>query len=141
MTHQILNEDTGELETKEYAELKAKSKLLGGFNLMYHKTYEEVQEVVLKSNRDIKVFHWVTNKFTYKISETSLLLNDCPVDISQPMFSKLIARLISANYLLRISKSNYRLNPFIYLPYRAHGAELQREWKELTENKDLRNGK
>ena len=131
MTHQILNQDTGELEHKEYSEKKDKSKLKGGFILMYPKTYEEVQEAVLKSNTDIKVFHWITNRFTYKISETSLLHKDCPTQISQPMYSKLIAKLIDEEYLKRISKGIYRLNPYIYLPYHADGEALQEEWKSL----------
>ena len=131
ITKQVLNETTGELESKTFREEKTKTTVRGGFNLMYHKSYEEVTEAAVKSNTDIKVFNWITNRFTYQKVDVPLLYNDCTIEISQPQFTRLIKRLLDLSYLKRTGRGIYRLNPFIYLPYKADGAELQKEWKEL----------
>ena len=131
MTHKILNEDTGELESKEYREIQQVSHLRGGFNLIYHKTYEQVNEAAVKSGNDMKLFNWITNQFTHQKVDVPLPYDKCTISISQPQFSRMIKRLIELNYLKRTSRGIYRLNPFIYLPYKTNGAELQQEWNEL----------
>jgi hypothetical protein len=131
VTHKILNENTGELEEKSFKEEFTRKQVKGGFNMIYHKAYEEVTEEVIKSNQDLKLFNWVTNKFTYAQVEVMLTHPTCPLKISQPKFSKFIKALVEMQYLLRVSRGLYRLNPFIYLPYRAEAETLQMEWNEL----------
>ena len=131
ITKRVLNDNTGELESQDYRSVPNKSSIRGGFNLMYHKSYEEVIEQAIKSNTDIKLFNWITNKFTYQRVETTLIFSECSVKISQPQFSRMIKKLTDLNYLKRISRGIYRLNPFIYIPYKASGSELQHEWNEL----------
>ena len=133
MTHKILNEDSGELESKDYREQKETSNLRGGFNMIYHKTYEEVTESAIKSNTDIKLFNWITNKFTYQKVDVPLPFDKCKIEVSQPQFSRMIKRLVELNYLLRTSRGIYRLNPFMYLPYKSNGEELQAEWLILLD--------
>ena len=135
MTHKILNEDSGELEAKDYKELKEVSNLRGGFNMIYHKTYEEVTESAIKSNTDIKLFNWITNQFTYQKVDVPLPFSKCNINVSQPQFSRIIKRLIELNYLLRTNRGIYRLNPFIYLPYKANGEELQSEWLKILDSR------
>ena len=48
----------------------------------------------------------------------------------------MLKRLVELKYLKRVSKGVYRLNPFIYLPYKANGVELQKEWLELESNEE-----
>ena len=131
ITKKVLNDNTGELESQDYRSVPNKSSIRGGFNLMYHKSYEEVIEQAIKSNTDIKLFNWITNKFTYQRIETTLIFSECSVKVSQPQFSRMIKKLTDLNYLKRISRGIYRLNPFIYIPYKASGSELQHEWSEL----------
>ena len=131
ISKKVLNEDTGELESKEFKEEYKRSSIKGGFNLMYHGKYEEITEQALKSSTDIKVFNWITNSFTYQKVEVPLTHSICKIKISKAQFSKVLKRLIELNYLKRISRGIYRMNPFIYIPYKADGAELQREWNEL----------
>lgn len=133
MTQKVLNEATGELEPKDYKKIKKITHLRGGFNLMYHKSYEEVTETAIKSNTDIKLFNWITNQFTYQKVDVPLPYGSCNIDISQPQFSRMIKRLLELDYLLRTSRGIYRLNPYIYLPFRSNGEELQKEWKELKQ--------
>lgn len=134
VTKRVLNEDTGELEQKDFKEIKNnRKKIRGGFNMIYHKNYEEVLESVVKSQNDIILFNWITNKFTHKKTIVSLSYKDLQSEISQPQFSRMIKKLTEQKYIFRIQRGLYKLNPFIYLPYKANAEELQKEWKELTE--------
>jgi hypothetical protein len=131
ITHKILNEATGELESKDFKEIRKHRRVKGGFNFMYHKDYEAVTETVVKSNKDLKLFNWITNKFAKTKVEVQIVHSTCDLDISQPVFSKMIKKLIEIKYLKRVGRGIYRLNPFIYVPYQGDVETLQREWNEL----------
>lgn len=111
--------------TPQYKQIK------GGFNMMYHKSYEEVTEQAITSNKDLKLFNWVTNQFTYVRVESPIVYSVCPIEVSQPKFSKFIKLLLQLKYIKRIARGIYRLNPFIYVPFRADASALQAEWKSL----------
>ena len=130
VSHKILNEDTGEVETRDFKEIQKRKKVKGGFNMIYHKSYEEVMEQSIKSNKDLKLFNWITNQFTYKKSIAPLIYSECKIDISQPTFSKMIKKLLDLGYIKRKGRGLYLLNPFIYLPFKADAEELQKEWNE-----------
>jgi len=132
ITHKVLNEATGELEPTEFTEVAKKSRIKGGFNLMYHKSYEEVVEAVISSNTDMRLFNWVTNQFTYKTSIAQLVHKQCSVQVSQPKFSKFIKLLLDVEYIRRVGRGVYMLNPFIYVPYKANAAELQNDWGDKS---------
>lgn len=131
ITKQVLNELTGELESKTFREELRRKTIRGGFNLMYHKSYEQVTEAVVKSNIDMQLFNWVTNKFTYQKVDVPLVYSECSIRVAQSKFSVFIKRLLDERYILRISRGVYRLNPFIYVPFRADGSELQEEWNRI----------
>jgi len=133
ISHKILNEVTGEIEPKDFQQVKESKQIRGGFNLMYHKSYEEITEQVIKSSTDVKLFNWVTNQFTYQRIETPITYSVCKVRVSQPQFSRMIKHLVELDYLLRVSRGIYRLNPFIYVPFKAGAEELQKEWNELKQ--------
>jgi len=134
ITQKVLNEETGELESKDFKEQRKFKKIKGGFNMIYHKAYEEIMEAVVNSKKELKLFNWVTNKFTYQRVETPLPFSEVDF-ISKRQFSVMLKSLVDLNYLKRISNGVYRLNPFTYLPFKANGEELQKEWNELKENK------
>jgi predicted transcriptional regulator len=134
ITKQVLNENTGELESKVFREEKETKRLRGGFTMIYHKSYEEITEQAIKSNKDIKLFNWITGRFTYQRIEVPLQHSTCELDISQPQFSRMIKKLIELNYIKRVSRGIYRLNPFIYLPFKSDGQLLQQEWNQLQQN-------
>jgi len=132
ISEKILNKDTGQLEDIIFTEQHKSKKIRGGFNLMYHKSYEEVTEQVIKSNKDVRLFNWITNQFTYARIEVPLVYSQCDIEVSQPQFSRMIKQLLELNYIKRISRGIYRLNPFVYVPFRANAEELQHEWDELS---------
>lgn len=135
IAHQVLNETTGELESKDFVEVSKAKKIKGGFNMIYHKNYEQITEEAIKSNKDLKLFNWITNRFTYNKVEVPLVFTECPIDVSQPQFSRMIKQLNELDYIMRVSRGIYRLNPFIYVPFRASAEELQSEWETLKKSK------
>jgi hypothetical protein len=132
ISKQVLNDATGELELTSFNEMKKTKRLRGGFNMIYHKSFENILEEVVRSNTDIKLFNWVTNRFTYNIIERTIVYPDCPINISKSQFTYTVKKLVDVDYLKRISRGVYRLNPFTYLPYKADGEVLQKEWNELS---------
>jgi len=143
ITHDILNEETGEIETKDFKEVKISKGIKGGWRMVY-KSYDEVQIEVLRSSLDIKIFVYIRDKFTYKNTEIYL----SPTTIAEELntthqkVSTLIKKLIKNNFLFRIERGIYRLNPFMFLPYKADAKALQKEWRELEKkhqnNKETR---
>jgi len=130
--HKILNEATGELEARDFIEVdrsSKRSKIRGGFNIMYHKSYEEVTEAVINSNKDLRLFNWITNEFTYSSSVGSIVYSRCSIDISSSAFGRMVRKLVEVGYLKKVGRGLYKLNPFIYVPYRANATELQEEWR------------
>jgi len=136
ITKKVLNENTGELEDKQFIEKKYRKKIRGGYNLMYHIDFFEIENKVIRSSKDMELFNWITNQFTYKQVEVNLSYSICPIKISQPQFAKMIKKLIEIGYLMRIRRGIYRLNPFVYVPYKANAEELQEEWLELKKQKE-----
>jgi len=136
ITKQVLNEKTGELEMKDFVELTKYKKLQSGYNLMYSNMFFDMLKNVLKS-KEVEVIVWVTKQFTYKRIEANLSYSICSVNISKPHFMKILRTLVKYGYLMRISKGIYRLNPFMYIPYRANASELQKEWLYLEKQNKL----
>lgn len=131
ITHKVLNDNTGELESKDFMEIQKRKLVKGGFILMYYKSYEQITESVITSNKDLKLFHWITNQFTKNRIESAITHTACTVDVSQPKFSKFVKQLVELNYLCRVSRGIYRLNPFVYVPYQSNAETLQAEWLTL----------
>ena len=137
ITHKVLNDNTGELESKDFMEIQKRKLVKGGFILMYYKSYEQITESVITSNKDLKLFHWITNQFTKNRIESVITHTACTVDVSQPKFSKFVKQLVELNYLCRVSRGIYRLNPFVYVPYQSNAETLQTEWIELTKKASI----
>jgi predicted transcriptional regulator of viral defense system len=96
--------------------------------------YELIMELVINSNKEMKLFNWITNQFTKNRVETYITYSACKedgIDISKSQFTKMVKILIDERYLMRIRRGIYRLNPFVYLPVMADAELLQREWRSL----------
>jgi len=131
-TLEILNPETGEVETKDFREIIAKKGIKGGFMMMY-KNYDEVLENTINSKKDLKVVHFIRQLFTYKNTEVSLSLSHiaAKTGVSRSKVGVIVKKLTDLNFLKKVRRGVYRMNPFMFLPYKANGEELQREWLEL----------
>jgi len=133
ITKTILNEETGELYKQDFKEIKETKKIKGGFRMVY-KEYDEICEEVVNSNKELRLFHWIKSQFTYQRVETYITYSKAVedgVDISKRQFSQMIKKLVELEFLKRVTRGIYRMNPFMYLPYRADTEELQAEWNKM----------
>lgn len=133
VAHQVLNENTGELEYKQFIEQKQSKHIRGGFQMVY-KSYDEVLLNIVKSALDLKLIVGIRNKFTKSRIEVVLSKSDIATEFntSPQKVSKLIQDMVTNKLLLRVDRGIYRLNPFMYIPYMSDAATLQAEWNQLT---------
>jgi hypothetical protein len=137
ITQKVLNEETGELITQDLKllEEKSRNRIKGGFKMSYAE-FDNVQMKIISSNNDVKIFYAIKDLFTYKKEEVCLN-KDIKEIISRDSkcsvraVERMIKKMTNEKLLGKVSRGVYRLNPFMYLPYRADGAELQKEWREL----------
>lgn len=133
ITRTVLNEASGELEQVDFRQVKERTQIKGGFG-MYYKSYEETIEHLIDSKLDWKIWVAVKNHFTWRRVETSLDMTKLAKDLgcSRAKIGTVVKKAVEIKLLLRVSRGIYRLNPFMILPYRADGAELQAEWLALV---------
>ena len=133
LTQQVLNETTGELEVKQYREEIKRTKLKGGFSMVY-KDYDTILENVITSNMDMKLFQLIKSSFTHARIEVVLSSTtiSAKLGISKPKVTRFIKQLVDLHFLKRVDKATYRMNPFIFIPFKSNGSLLQEEWKELS---------
>ena len=138
ITKRVLNENTGELETKDFREIKSTSRLRGGFRLMY-KTHDEAISNIIKSSKDYEIVIYIRDQFTYQRIEVSLPAREIAkkLSTSQSKVSTIIKRMLEETMLKRITRGIYRFNPYMYIPYKSDGVSLQREWKELEDGRNV----
>ena len=135
ITKQVLNTTTGELEAKDFCEVKNSKQLKGGFSMVY-KSYDEVLSNCIKSNLDWVIILHIREQFTYARIEVVLSPTAIAKELgtSKQKVTETLKHIVYYELLLRVSRGIYRLNPFMYLPVRSNGAELQKEWVELEKH-------
>lgn len=134
ITKQVLNENTGELEKKKFRQEKTYKSIKGGFKMVYS-SYDDALLKIVKSSKDLEIVLIIRNMFTYARIENAISKQDLALiaNVSSRKASSIIEMMVETGMLMRVSRGIYRLNPFMYLPYRSDAEELQRDWKELLE--------
>lgn len=136
LTKFVLNDNTGELEAQDFMEIKeVKKRLKGGFRMIY-KEYDEILKKCVKSNLDLRMILEIRDKFTYKRIEVYLSAIELAKTLgtTRQTMSNMIKKLLKEKFILKVDKYIFRLNPFMYLPYRCKAIELQQEWIELDKD-------
>ncbi len=134
ITKKVLNEETGELESKDFKETKTSKRIRGGFRMVY-KSYDKAVEEIITSKKDFSILVYIRDLFTYQRVENVLSKKDLALlfNVSEQKITTLIKKMININLLKRIDRGIYRLNPYMYIPFRANAEALQKEWTELDE--------
>lgn len=139
ITKKVLNETSGELESKDFRQIKETKRVKGGYANMY-KSYEEAIEQVISSKLDYTILLEFKNQFTYQRVECVL----SPAKVGKKLGCSerkaltVLQRMIQVGLVMKVDKWTYRLNPYMVLPYHSDGETLQREWTELVQvKKDL----
>jgi hypothetical protein len=139
VTKKVLNESSGELEDVVFKQEIKRKRIRGGFMLTY-KTYDDVVIDIIRSQLDLKTIVYIRDLFTKNRTENVLSKSDIAdnMNISPQKATSIIKKMVEHKLLMRVSRGIYRLNPFMYVPFRAEGSELQEEW-ELLSKKQSKN--
>jgi|GEM_PF-4206977 len=135
ITKSILNDITGEIKREEFVFKKSKiDKIKGGWRV----TYKDFDYILLsmKSPKEIKMLLYIRDLF--KSSLSRVVINKTAVskniDTTRATLSKFITRLIEYDFLMELEDKQYLMNPFMYIPFKANGKELQDEWIYIRKN-------
>ena len=132
ITHKILNETTGELEPKQFDEIVKKKRIKGGFRMIY-KSYDDALLAIVKSTKDLELVIFIRDMFTYRQVEVHLSTSYLQeqTGMAKSKITEVISRMVAAELLRKVRRGVYKLNPYMYVPFRADAEELQSEWIKL----------
>ena len=132
ITKKVYNDNTEQLESLDFKQVKTTKRIKGGFNMMY-KSYDDALREVVKSGLDLDIAIRIRDMFTYSKREIFLSPTDISsnLNIAKSKVQTVINRMIETNMLMKVSRGVYRLNPFMFIPFRSDGEELQEEWKNI----------
>lgn len=132
ITHKILNETTGELEPKQFDEIVKKKRIKGGFRMTY-KSYDDALLAIVKSTKDLELVIFIRDMFTYRQVEVNLSTSYLQeqTGMAKSKITEVISRMVSAELLRKVRRGVYKLNPYMYVPFRADAETLQAEWLTL----------
>ena len=132
ITHKILNETTGELEPKQFDEIVKKKRIKGGFRMIY-KSYDDALLTIVKSTKDLELVIFIRDMFTYRQVEVHLSTSYLQeqTGMAKSKITEVISRMVAAELLRKVRRGVYKLNPYMYVPFRADAETLQAEWLTL----------
>ena len=137
ITHKILNETTGELEPKQFDEIVKKKRIKGGFRMIY-KSYDDALLAIVKSTKDLELVIFIRDMFTYRQVEVHLSTSYLQeqTGMAKSKITEVISRMVAAELLRKVRRGVYKLNPYMYVPFRADAEELQSEWIKLIKKEN-----
>ena len=135
ITHKVLNDITGELEDKQFDEVSKRKHIKGGFRMVY-KSYDDALLSIVKSTKDLELVIFIRDMFTYMQVEANLSTDylQKKTGLAKSKITEVISRMVTSKLLYKVRRGVYRLNPYMYLPYKADSELLQAEWLKLTKD-------
>ena len=134
----VLNDVTGELEKVRFTkDTTYKESVRQGWRRMYNNGYDATM-MELKSDLEKNIFIYIRDMFTKRQVEVNIsqVLIARKFNTTPPTVNRLIKKLIDVEFLLKINRGVFRMNPFILIPYQADGIALQKEWTELMQSRE-----
>ena len=134
ITKKVLNDITGELEITDFTQVKTSKQIKGGFRMTY-KSYDTALLEVVKSGLDLEIAILIRDMFTYANREVFLSPTEISKNtkVAKSKIQTVITRMTDSGLIMKVSRGVFRLNPFMFIPFRADGSELQKEWKSIEE--------
>jgi hypothetical protein len=129
ITKQVVDNETGEVKSVDFKEVSNRKILRGGFRMVYP-AYDEAVIRVVRSSKDYEILVIIRDSFTYRQTEALLDTNKvaATLKVSVAQVKRVVKRMKEADLIRRVSRGVYRLNPYMYLPYRSEAKKLQEEW-------------
>ena len=143
ITKTVVDLQTGEIKEEEYIQKKEIKSLKGGFYMGYKELNEAIADIA-NSRKEYMTVWKIINEFTYKKTEVSFNVKRIAKELNDNKYGykidnkfvyKIINRMVENDILMNIGKS-YRINPFMYVPYKADIGKLQEEWTKLKKEED-----
>lgn len=135
ITKTVLNNKTGEIKEEEFVQKKSIIDMIKGGWRMVYKDFDYIL-LSMKSPNEIRALLQIRDLF--KVSLSRVVINKTTMckkmGMTRATFSKFISRLIQYDFLMELSDKQYMMNPFMFLPYKANGKELQEEWIDIRKN-------
>ena len=113
--------------------LRNRKQIRGGFRMVY-KSYDDALLSIVKSTKDLELTIFIRDMFTYMQVEVSLSTDylQKQTGLAKSKITEVISRMVTAKLLYKVRRGVYRLNPYMYIPFRADSELLQAEWLKLT---------
>ena len=132
ITKSVLNNKTGEISQEEFILKKSQTNLVKGGWRMVYKDFDYIL-LSMKSPNEIRMLLYIRDLF--KASLSIVVINKTTMckkmKTTRATLSKFISRLIQYDFLMELEDKQYMMNPFMYLPHRSNGRELQNEWMDI----------
>ena len=132
ITKQILNDDTGELESVRFIEdSNFKKGFKKGWRMVY-KDYDEMLIKVIRSSKDMYLFSKVKDMINRDFElNLNIQKESVKLGVQRDKLSKFLSRLVDAGFLRR-TDIGFISNPYMYIPYMATDiADKQQEWEKI----------
>ena len=128
----VLDQDTGEIHTQYLEKQRIPKKIRGGYRMVYE-AYDQALINTVTSSTDLMIITYIRDMYTYNQKENHLSAAEIAscFDVSPRKVEMLIKKLVETKLLGRVRRGVYRLNPYMYIPFRANAEELQAEWNSL----------
>ena len=128
----VLNNKTGEINQEEFIFKKSQVETAKGGWRMVYKDFDYIL-LSMKSPNEIRILLQIRDLF--KASLSIVVINKTTMckkmKTTRATLSKFISRLIQYDFLMELEDKQYMMNPFMYLPHRSNGRELQNEWMDI----------
>jgi len=135
MTKLVLNEESRELEAQLFIrDRERKNSGKQGWTKMYKNGYDMVM-LNLNSKLEMRMFISIRDSFTKNRVETSISQVKLAEELgsTKSTVNRFVKKLVEIDFLMKIERGIYRMNPFIYIPYQADALFLQSEWEKLKQ--------
>ena len=105
---------------------------------MIHKSYDDALLAIVKSTKDLELVIFIRDMFTYRQVEVHLSTSYLQeqTGMAKSKITEVIPRMVAAELLLKVRRGVYKLNPYMYVPFRADAEELQSEWIKLIKKEN-----
>ena len=115
--------------------LRNRKNIRGGFRMVY-KSYDDALLSIVKSTKDLELVIFIRDMFTYMQVEANLSTDylQKKTGLAKSKITEVISRMVTSKLLHKVRRGVYRLNPYMYLPYKADSELLQAEWLKLTKD-------
>ena len=104
----------------------------------WRKMYLQYDEIILGMNSKLETRlmlkirdSFTKHKMLANINQKELAAQ---FETTPPTVNRLVKKLVSLEFIYKVDRGIYMMNPYIILPYQANAKEWQDEWEKITKD-------